>query len=42
MTGLVSRVTTRLPRTEVLLLWLLVAHVVIKLLIYPLTMDAPA
>ncbi len=41
-TGLVARLAARLPRTEVLLLWLLVAHVVMKLLIYPLTMHAPA
>ena len=37
---LVNRVAARLPRTEVLLLWLLAAHVVLKLLIYPLTMHA--
>ncbi|MDZ5622696.1 hypothetical protein SFC88_17780 [Nocardioides sp. HM23] len=40
--GLVTRVAARLPRPEVLLVWLLVAHVVMKLLIYPLTMNAPA
>jgi len=38
----VSRVAARMPRPEVLLLWLLVAHVVLKLLIFPLTMQAPA
>lgn len=42
MTGVVTRVAARLPRTEVLLVWLLVAHLVLKLLIYPLTMHAPA
>ena len=40
--GVVDRIAARMPRTEVLLVWLLVAHVVLKLLIYPLTMDAPA
>ena len=40
--GVVDRIASRMPRTEVLLVWLLVAHVVLKLLIYPLTMDAPA
>lgn len=40
--GWVGRVAARLPRAEVLLVWLLVAHVVLKLLIYPLTMHAPA
>ncbi len=40
--GLVTRVASRLPRTEVLLLWLLVAHVVLKLLVYPITMHAAA
>jgi hypothetical protein len=42
MTDLVTRVTARMPRPEVLLVWLLVAHVVLKLLVYPLTMNAPA
>ncbi len=40
--GVVSRVAARMPRPDVLLLWLLGAHLVLKLLIYPLTMDAPA
>ena len=42
MTALVDRVTTRMPRPDVLLGWLLVAHVVLKGLIYPLAMHAPA
>jgi len=41
-TDRVSRVAARLPRPDVLLIGLLGAHVVLKLLIYPLTMDAPA
>ncbi len=41
-TDLVSRVVARMPRPDVLLLWLLGAHVLLKVLIYPLTMDAPA
>ncbi len=40
--GLVDRISVRMPRTEVLLVWLLVAHVAMKLVIYPLTMDATA
>ncbi|KRC52786.1 MULTISPECIES: hypothetical protein [unclassified Nocardioides] len=32
---------TRLPRPEILLGWLVVAHVVLKLLIYPMVMHAP-
>ncbi|WP_183094284.1 hypothetical protein [Nocardioides stalactiti] len=42
VTRAVVRVRERLPRPEVLLVWLLVAHVVMKLLIFPLTMHAPA
>ncbi|KAA1428334.1 hypothetical protein [Nocardioides antri] len=42
MSGVVARVAARLPRPEVLLLWLLGAHLVLKLLVYPLTMNAPA
>lgn len=41
MSGLVTRVAARLPRPDVLLLWLLGAHVVLKLVIYPLAMQAP-
>jgi len=42
MTDFVTRVAARVPRPEVLLVWLLVAHVALKLVIYPLTMHAPA
>ncbi|MEZ0577827.1 hypothetical protein [Nocardioides sp. MH1] len=42
MTGLVDRVTARLPRPEVALVWLIAAHVVLKVLIFPLAMHAPA
>ena len=41
ITTRVERVRARLPRAEVLVLWLLGAHVVLKLLIYPLVMQAP-
>jgi hypothetical protein len=39
--GWVQRVAARLPRPDVLVGWLLVAHVVLKLLIYPLVMQSP-
>ncbi|KAA1419527.1 hypothetical protein F0U44_13970 [Nocardioides humilatus] len=42
MIALVDRVTARMPRPEVALGWLIVAHLVLKLLIYPLAMHAPA
>lgn len=42
VTGLVDRVTSRMPRPEVLLGWLIVAHLVLKILVYPLAMHAPA
>jgi hypothetical protein len=38
----VSRLAARAPRADVILVWLLVGHVVLKLLIYPLAMHAPA
>ena len=41
VTGAVTRVAARLPRAEELLLWLLVAHVALKLLVFPLTLQAP-
>lgn len=41
MSGLVTRIAARLPRPDVLLWWLLAAHLVLKLLIYPLAMQAP-
>lgn len=37
----VDRVAARLPRAEVLLGWLLAGHVLLKLLVYPLVMEAP-
>lgn len=40
-TRAVTGVAARLPRSEVLLVWLLAAHLVLKLLIAPLTLDAP-
>lgn len=39
-TRLGTRLATRLPRPEVLLAWLVVAHVVLKVLIFPLVMHA--
>ncbi|XBB67140.1 hypothetical protein ABFU82_24000 [Nocardioides sp. WV_118_6] len=41
MTRLLAARPTWLPRPEVLLGWLVVAHVVLKLLVYPLVMHAP-
>jgi hypothetical protein len=38
----VTRLAARAPRADVILVWLLVGHVVLKLLIYPLAMQAPA
>jgi hypothetical protein len=37
----VDRVVRRLPRPEQALLWLICAHLVLKVLVYPLTMDTP-
>ena len=37
-----TRAAERLPRPEVLIPWLLAAHVVLKLLVYPLVMQVPA
>ena len=38
---MVTRLAALAPRADVILVWLLLGHVVLKLLIYPLTMHAP-
>jgi len=40
-TDRLDRLRTRLPRPEILLGWLVVAHVVLKILIFPLVMSSP-